>query len=85
MGDLSSELSPQTVMGRVFYETGGGLAEGQKRSRGSGRSQCKHESAAALQAGKVSLCVDSSWNDGTCRGKKTPTENKREVILHQAV
>lgn len=61
------------------------LAEGQKKSRGSRRSYSKHESAAALQAGELSLCVDSSGHGGIYRGKKPPVESRREVILDQAV
>lgn len=61
------------------------LGEEQRKSQGHSRSQSKHESAAAMQAGKYSLCTESSWNAGIYRGKKTPIEIGREVILHQTI
>lgn len=60
-------------------------AKGQKKSWGPSRSHSKHESAAALQAGEDSLCVDSSWNANIYRGKKAPIGTRREVILPHAM
>lgn len=42
------------------------VVAGEQKGWGPSKSQSKHESAAALQAGRYSLSIDGSWSAGIC-------------------